>query len=220
MKIKSLFTPSEIDKHINEFKTLTEKNYYYFEGTNNIIISSIHGFDHIKKDKVKPKDSGTVLFSFLLSKITNSSFICVFENNLNDNNYYAETPVKKFLLDNHNISHKIMIDIHGTHAYRIPDIEIGTMFNKTISEEKNQTIKEILTSYHLLFVENETFAAMGEDEFAETMTSFAKNKLNIESFQIEINSSLINGEQSLCFSHRYYQLLNCFGQIITSLNYE
>lgn len=219
MKIKSLFTPNDINKYVKEFETLTEKDYYFFEGENNILISSIHGFNHIRKDKIKNKDGGTILFSFLLSKITKSNFICVFKDNLKDNNYYDDTDVKKFLL-NQRKNYKFLLDIHGSHAYRVPDIEIGTMYNKTININKVEQIINIFNLYNFIVVENETFAGIGEDDFAETMINFSKNKLNIESIQLEINSSFIHVEQNLTFWHRYYQLLNCIGQIIKRLNDE
>lgn len=219
MKIKSLFTPKNIDAYLSEFNGLIEKPYYYFQGTNNILISSIHGFDHKRRDKIKSKDSGSVLFAFLLSKITNSNFIAVFQNNLEDSNYYSNTQVKEFLL-NHKQPHKLLIDIHFSHAYRVADVEIGTMFDKTVHHQKVDLAKEFFKLYNFLVVQDETFAGMGDDETAQTMINFAKNCLNIEAMQFEINSSLINPDSNLAFWHRYYQLLNCFGQIIKEIEHE
>ncbi len=216
MKIKSLFNPEDIKKYIAEYDSLKKSDFHFFETDSKILISSVHGFNHIRNNNIKSKDQGTALFSFLLAKITNSNLIISFQDNNIDSNYHKETNIKKFLQSKQK-KFKFLLDIHGCHTYRIPDVEIGNLNRQTFKKKYIKTFKKFLKIYYFIYVENETFSGSGEDD-SETMIKYMHKNFSTESIQIEINSSLIIQDTNLFFWHRYYQLLNCLGQIILKYN--
>jgi len=94
-RINSLFTPTQLSSYMKDFKSIGILEIFHLPSQNKTMITSVHGFDHIRKDIIKPKDSGSIIFAYLLARITNSHFIGCFEENLPDSNYYSDTNLKK-----------------------------------------------------------------------------------------------------------------------------
>lgn len=217
-RINSLFTPTQLSSYINDFKSIGRHEFVHLPGQNKIMITSVHGFDHIRKDNIKPKDSGSLLFAYLLAKITNSHFVGCFQENLPDSNYYTDTNIKKFLLTQKK-SFSFLFDIHTSHVYRISDVEIGTMYGKTTPHSNVEIIIQNILLYNFLFSENEFFAGIGEDENAQTMIKFCCEKINVPSVQLELNSGIIYEDNPHRYHmHRFAQLLNSISQSILEID--
>lgn len=215
-KIITKLSPEKIIQYTKEFNSFSKQDLLYVHGTNDILITSVHGYDHIRKGNIKKKDSGSVLFAYLLARMTNSNFLAVLSDGIMDNNYHKNTDFKRELFKLKD-SINLVLDIHGSHVYRVADIEIGTMYGKTLDNLKVKLFKEYFELYRYLVTENEIFAGVGEDEEAETIISYCHKELKLNAIQLEINSSLIFEENmSRIHMHNYAKLLNCMTQIITS----
>ena len=183
-----------------------------------VLITSIHGLDHLREGKVKAKDSGSLEFAYLLSQFSKTNFYGLNTPNILDNNYYADTPEKNFL--NYFVQEngiKFILDIHTCHAVRPYDVEIGsinqkTLFNFTHLEEQLKTI----LNRHFFCIDNQVFKGEGSNN-SETMIKFFSTKLNVPCLQIEINSALINEDDSLFVLHQKTKLLHCFCEFIRQL---
>lgn len=186
---------------------------------NNILITAIHGLRHLREDKIKASDSGSLEFAYLLAKFSNSSFYGLNIPDILDNNYYADTPQKKlltsFVRDN-NI--KFVLDIHTCHAVRPFDVEIGSMDNTSLFEYiELQEILQNIVEKHFFCINNQVFKGLGSSD-SETMIRFFSTKLGIPCLQIEINSALINEDDSLYILHQKTKLLHCFCEFIKKVN--
>lgn len=215
-----IINPQSYYSYQNELFSTQASNAEIIEkSSNNILITSIHGLPHIREDKIKAADSGSLEFAYLLAKFSNSSFYGLNTPDILDNNYYSETPQKallsKFIKEN-NI--KFILDIHTCHAVRPYDVEIGSMDNTSLFEHiELQEVLETIVGKHFFCINNQVFKGIGSDN-SETMIRFFANKLGIACLQIEINSALINEDDSLYVLHQKTKLLHCFCEFIKKVN--
>ena len=179
-----------------------------------VLITSVHGVDHLREGKTKLKDSGSLNFAYLLSQFAGTNFYGLNEPNILDNNYYHQTPQKEFLTDFVKINNiQLVLDIHTCHAVRPYDVEIGTMDGKTLLGY-DCLEKELLEmiNRHFFCISNQVFKGEGSNG-SETMVNFFANKLGIPSLQIEINSAILK-EDSLSMLHQRSKLLHCFCEFL------
>lgn len=169
----------------------SQETFLFIPSNSNLCITSVHGYSHIRQNAVKPADSGSILFSYCLAKLLNASWVGVIKEESLDNNFYENTPLKKFIDTTPKFA-DIFIDIHTCNAYRPFDIELGTALN-TADIRPELQLQQFLSDAGYLTIINQIFCAKGATDFAQTMTMFWQQK-QLRAFQIELASSFLVSE--------------------------
>ena len=164
-----------------------EKYYEYIPGKIPILISAPHGARHLRNGKWKEEDEYTASIAIKLSELTDAHVIYVKNATKEDPNYnlnssYKET-IKKVVKD-HGI--KFIADLHGARNDRDFKVAVGI-----IKDDKDNcscpkykdTIQKSFESFQKYIFNLDDLNASTEG----TITYYAKNSLNIEAAQFEIN---------------------------------
>jgi hypothetical protein len=160
----------------------------YKKGKIPILISAPHGARHLRDGCWKEEDEYTAGIAIKLAEMTDAHVIYVKNATKEDSNHDLETRFKdkiREIVKDHGI--KFIADIHGANSNRPFKVSVGI-----INDEK-----EKCSCPSFKYIIQETFKILQEDIFnlcnfsaskSGTITSFAKNILNIEAAQFEINS--------------------------------
>ena len=160
----------------------------YKKGKIPILISAPHGARHLRDGCWKEEDEYTAGIAIKLAEMTDAHVIYVKNATKEDSNHDLETKFKdkiREIVKKHGI--KFIADIHGANSNRPFKVSVGIIndenekcscpsFKDTIQETFKNFQKDIFNLCH--------FSASKSG----TITSFAKNILNIEAAQFEINS--------------------------------
>jgi hypothetical protein len=178
----------EIEFSKIQYNKESENYFEYTEGKIPILISAPHGARHLRDGSWKEEDEYTAGIAIKLAEITDAHVIYVKNATKEDSNYDIETKFKdkiREIVKNHGI--KFIADIHGANSNRPFKVSVGIINDET-EKCSCPSFKEII---------QETFKTFQNDIFnlcnfsaskSATVTSFAKNILNIEAAQFEINA--------------------------------
>jgi hypothetical protein len=152
-----------------------------------ILISAPHGAKHLRYGKWKEEDEYTASIAIKLAKLTDAHVIYVKNATKEDPNYDLKSEYKEAIekaVKNHGI--KFIADLHGARNDRDFKVSVGI-----INDDKNScscpTYKEIIQKSFEPF-QKDIFNLGGLNTSTEgTITYFAKNSLQIEAAQFEIN---------------------------------
>ena len=162
--------------------------YEYKKGKIPILISAPHGAKHLRNGSWKEEDEYTAGIAIKLAEMTGAHVIYVKNATKEDSNHDLETKFKdkiREIVKEHGI--KFIADIHGANSNRPFKVSVG-IINDEDEKCSSPSFKDII---------QETFKTFQNDIFnlcnfsaskSGTVTSFAKNILNIEAAQFEINS--------------------------------
>lgn len=191
------------------------------EGKNSIIIVSAHGFSHIREGQVKTADNGSFDLSLLLSIVSDSHWIAVAKDNQIDSNFHRNTEFKKELSQFvGNVSPSLVIDIHTAHAWRPFDVDIGTLYSKSLMGHEHLTpqLIDLLDKFGFLATDNAVFTASGATEDAQTITKFVSQELGCPCMQLEISSALTHELNTRQAMHQNAKLVNALAYFIKAFN--
>ena len=166
----------------------SEDYYGYIEGKIPILISAPHGARHLRNGSWKEEDEYTAGLAIKLAEMTDAHVIYVKNATKEDSNHDLETKYKdkiREIVIEHGI--KFIADIHGANSNRPFKVSVG-IINDENEKCSCPSFKDTI---------QETFKIFQKDIFnlcnfsaskSGTITSFAKNILNIEAAQFELNS--------------------------------
>lgn len=187
-------------------------------GHNRVLITSVHGFMHMRRGQPKPKDDGSLPFSYLLALASGSHWMAVGDDALPDSNHHADTEFKRHLptyIRDHAI--EFVIDIHGAHAARPFDLDLGTLHGS--SWQTRSPWRDLLlcrlaqTGFYS--PENHTFSGKGSDG-AQTVVQFCFDS-GIPAIQTEINSSILCTDGNRTALRERSKLLHAFTLFIQDI---
>lgn len=169
-----------------------DPNYFSFiEGNIPILISAPHGAMHFRKreNRWKGEDEYTASLAIKLGQLTGAHVLYVknktWEDPNNDPKSQYKTTLRK-IVEKYHI--KFLLDLHGSDEDRPYKVDIGTIQDDAAHSScptLKATIQECLSDLGpRLF--NQRFSANDPC----TITFFAKNELEIEAAQVEINARL------------------------------
>jgi len=152
-----------------------------------ILISAPHGAKHLRNGKWKEEDEYTASIAIKLAELTDAHVIYVKNATKEDPNYDLKTEYKEAIekaVKSHGI--KFIADLHGARNDRKFKVSVGI-----IDDDKDDcscpTYKEIIQKSFKPF-QKDIFNLDGLNASTEgTITYFAKNSLQIEAAQFEIN---------------------------------
>lgn len=190
MKPHSKMDPilKEIEKIESEkinYQELSDDYFEYQEGKIPILISAPHGAKHLRNDKWKEEDEYTASIAIMLGKLTGAHVIYVKNATKEDPNYDLKSEYKEAIqaiAKDHEI--KFIADLHGARNDRDFKVSVGIINDDDCS---CPIYKEIIQKIFEPF-QKDIFNLEGLKASTEgTVTYFAKNSLQIEAAQFEIN---------------------------------
>jgi hypothetical protein len=212
---KAKVVPENIDSIIffekkfseNETKPApnNKKSFEFKPGTKKILFVAGHATAHKREGVTKPADSGTGSLAVELNKLLNvpilfTVFLSPSDPNFSDNNEFKDSLAKLLT----KIKPIIVIDLHGSNAFRPYDVDFGTMNGKSY-RNRIDLLNSLKTA-----LKNEGFINQSQDffsaEFNQTVTKFVFNK-GIPCIQLEINSNNISADDGNIFGQKTAQLL-------------
>ena len=156
-------------------------------GATNILISAPHAVNHIRNNKVKNADVYTGSIASIVQSYTNSFLIYSNRISEEDPNYIVGGQYKSALKEICNMYQiDYILDLHGASRERDFDVDLGTMTGESMDKNSVNRVIEIFRENGVKDVKNN---AVFTASHPGTITHFAKNTLQIQAIQIEINRS-------------------------------
>lgn len=209
MRSASVLAPEMFDSVHDRLPLHRADEFYCMVGPSPVLITSVHGFDHLRDGKSKPADAGTLELSYLTACAGRSSWLAVGATDLDDSNHHRCTAFKAELasfVKAHRI--QLIVDIHASHAYRPYDVDVGSLNQKTWLGKMawRDILFEEFRNCGFLATDNQVFAGAGSTPDAETIVAFSY-ALGIPSVQLEISSAYLAGLDTRLACHLRSKLI-------------
>lgn len=224
-KLSESFNEGDLGDKIFEYEDLFNQNDYagdieadsqtdFSEGSGdiNVLISAPHTTTHIREDEVKDAEIYTGSIAMLIQEYTGAHVIYnVHEGE--DSNYVIGGNYKEKIGDiikDHDID--VVIDLHGAGENREFDLDIGTDYGQTVSDERIDLLKHSLadSSINQVYVDD-TFTASDEG----TITNHTWNQYDTEAMQLEIHYDYRNPRNDI---DSYFQMLKSLVFFVENTN--
>ena len=214
-----LVAPGPFSRALEELRALSSAPLLRRAGSRPVLVTSVHGFPHLREGVVKASDSGTLQTSYLLAATADANWVAVGEPELADSNYHRDTAFKQALAAYlAATATTLVIDIHGSQAFRPYDVEIGSLDQQSWlgQEQWRESLTGYLERCGFFVSDNQVFRAAGPTQQAQTVTSFCM-ELGIPCVQLEISTALMDDLGSLQALHANAKLINALAAFITTL---
>lgn len=180
-EIRRILRSHRKDKGLVKFDEINVK-----KGTNKILLSAPHTFEHKRRGKKKVKDYLTYSLVRVLSELSNCHVIYInkeidYDPNFDtENNFYYEY-IKKYTREN-NIG--VVLDIHAMEKNVISDLDLGTNNYKNVNNNK-ELIRKMVHELKKHDLGNITIDSLYKAS-SSTISNRINSDLGIEAIQIEI----------------------------------
>jgi len=183
------------------------------------LITSVHGYGHMRDGALKLKDSGSIETSHAIAVAAGATWLAVGEEGAVDSNYHRETPFKAVLGEFCDEYYpELVVDIHTSNAMRPYDVEIGSMDQRSWFGRTHwrDALRWNLENSGFMVSDNQVFRALGANPGAETVTAFCYER-SIPAVQLEISSALTDGLTTLQALHAHAKLVNAIAALVAEL---
>ena len=192
MKYLSYNTANKIRKDI--LTNNSTKDFVFFPGENNILISVPHGVSQTRLGKHKVAEVGTIPLGVMIAQGTSSNLIVKTKNCFDDANFDEDCPYREFiktLIAERNI--KYIIDLHGLASWRDCDINLGINFGNNV--------KQNLVIYDKLYKSLKQHFNLAIDlpfkASSKTISGFFAENFGVWTIQIETNCRITNSRANI-----------------------
>lgn len=160
------------------------------EGEGSVLLSCPHCVEHFRNGKPKAKEPETVVLAYFINKNLNYPYIYKVKSDMEDANFDKVSKYKdvvvQYIKEN---DIKLFVDFHQLDGKRIENINLGIAHGANISDRR--IVEQFIKSFSENNIEHVTidmpFSASGEN----VLSTYVHNNTNIDTIQIEINSSLV-----------------------------
>lgn len=214
-----LLTPSSFRTSAESLQTLEPSSVVYRSGARNVLVTSTHGFDHIREGVNKSADNGSREFSHLLATSCDSHWLAVNQANEPDGNHHRDTPFKESLGDALAANDiQLVIDIHGSHCLRPFDVDVGTLHQRSWLGKNSfrEALFRNLAASGFLVTDNQVFSGKGSTPSAETVVRYCLER-GVPSVQLEISSAFMAELDSRMALHQHAKLANALANFISQV---
>lgn len=215
-----LVAPQLFDDDEQALAALTPASVWHRAGALPVVVTSVHGHDHVRAGSVKARDEGSLAFSSLLARTSGASWLAVGQAGELDSNFHSGTPFKKALaLLCQERRPVLVLDVHTAHAGRPFDVDLGSLDGQSWQDlcGEEAALLGLLRQQGFYATNNAVFKAYGAGPEAQTVTAFAHKNLGVPAVQLEISSALCEGQESRLSYHLRAKLLNVLAGFIQSL---
>lgn len=208
--IPILVSPATFRVSSRELKLLGVAPVLRRHGAGDVLVTSVHGFGHLRAGARKPRDSGTLQSSHAIAVAANADWLAVGEENAIDSNYHQGTLFKDELAAALAARPpRLVVDIHGADAQRPFDVEMGTLDQRSWlgQTQWRDALQQTLAFSGFLVSDNQVFRAAGATPEAQTITAFCM-ELGVPCVQLEISSALMDELDTIQAQHANAKLVN------------
>lgn len=206
--MKVFTNPQSYSQTNDIIKSMPLNRNVFLPGKSKLLITSVHGYHHIREGNIKSADFNSLFFAALLATCGNHHLGVCNEDYSLDSNHHKDTSYKYDLAEyvaKHDID--LIVDIHTIHSTRPFDTDVGTQHGKTIPAEKISPLFALFNHSGFWIGDNILFAAEGIDG-GETITSYSYHTLNIHAIQLEISAGLLEHNSSYYQIHQQMKFTN------------
>ncbi|WP_250460386.1 hypothetical protein [Microbulbifer litoralis] len=220
---KAIVAPSLVYRAIEVEKTLDAREGVTLEtgddwfkvvpGSIPVIISAPHATRPLRNGKRRFSDGGgTAALALALAELTGAHVIYTTGEGPSDPNYYDDNAFKRELaglVDS--VQPRYVLDIHGSHAYRPYDVDLGTMHGESLlgQDHLQRALVASLRREGILNISSNYFAAAKN----RTIAKFAAG-LGVPAVQVEVNSTYLSPSQGQLEAQRFSQLVQAMARFI------
>jgi hypothetical protein len=217
--ISAFLTPACFDRSARALAELDadgSAHLQYRAGPLPVLVTSVHGFSHLRDGVLKPADAGTREFSHLLAQSTQSSWLAVARPDLSDSNHVRDTDFKqrlRELLAGDSVA--LVVDIHAAHAFRAFDVDVGTLEQRSWQGRTDwrALLFSVLAEHGFIATDNEVFMGYGTHPSAQTVTGLCA-ELGVPAVQLEISSAYLTQLDSRLALHQHAKLANALAYFV------
>lgn len=209
-----------LPQHFQNLPAPTRDAAFCVYGNIPILVTSVHGVEHLRDGRLKPPDRGTFEMGHLLSKVMGCAFLGEPIPSLADSNHHHNTPFKTDLkrILTETTDFKLVLDIHSSHPGRAHDVEIGTRHGRSVFSNPilPSLLHNLLSTHYVFTLIDQHFCAEGVDG-GETITEFVSECVGISAMQIEISSVYVSDDGGICGFHTRSKITNAFAHFSRSI---
>lgn len=160
------------------------------EGEGKVLLSCPHCVEHFRNGEPKAREPETVVIAYFINKNLNYPYIYKVKSDMEDANFDKVSKYKdavvQYIKEN---DIKLFVDFHQLDGKRIENINLGIAHGNNMSDKR--IVDQFVKSFSENNIEHVTidmpFSASGEN----VLSTYVHNNTNIDTIQIEINSSLV-----------------------------
>ncbi|MGC4093307.1 MAG: hypothetical protein QM756_36530 [Polyangiaceae bacterium] len=186
-------------------------------GKSPVIVTATHATRAMREGNFRFADGGgTAALAVALHNVCDVTAVYTTYDSPSDPNFYDDNAFKAAVAQLIRDSKQtLLLDIHGSHAYRPYDLDIGTMHGASLQEQP-----ELADALAAAF-RREGIGNISLDWFAaaknQTMIKFV-NGLAIPSMQLELSILRISPHESDDAAHRFAQTLQAVAEFLGTLD--
>ncbi len=182
-------------------------------GNQPVIITAPHSTRPFREGKKRFSDGGgTAALAVAIGEMTGASVIYTTYEGPSDPNYYDNNAFKR-TLDQliEQKKPKLLLDLHGSHPFRSYDIDLGTMYDRSLLGQTH-LIKDLINQ-----LDKEGIKSISNNRFPaakhQTIAKFASAR-GIPSMQLEVNATYISPAAGNIEAQRFSKLLQALVRFI------
>ena len=182
-------------------------------GTIPVIVTAPHATTVMRNGKRRFSDgAGTAALAALLHEKTGATAIFTTYAAPSDPNYYDDNAFKetlRTLITETNPA--VVLDLHGSHAYRPYDVDFGTMNGESLRGNE-QLLRQLIACLREEGVNNFSsnfFSAAGQD----TITKWA-SELGAPAIQLEVSATSLMPSEGPIYAHRFAQVAQALTRFV------
>jgi hypothetical protein len=180
-----------------------------------VLVVAGHATAQTREGALKTADRGTGSLAVALHEMTGATAIFTTRRSPSDPNYYDDNEFKRALGDLiRELRPVIVLDLHGSHAFRPYDVDFGTMGGRSLANrpELLDTLVQSIRAEGMLNLSQDYFAASRN----QTVAKFASS-LGVPAVQLEITSTRLDPSRDVLTAHRFAQLLQALVRFISKV---
>jgi hypothetical protein len=196
----------------NRLPVKGEAWFTYLPGTAKVLIVAPHATSPMRKEQLRFPDSGTGSLAIMLNRLAKAPVLYTSLASPSDPNLYDDNDFKRELEKLiKTLNPLLVIDLHGSDAYRPYDVDFGTMKGASLKDKKELLVKlaDALRSEGILNFSQDYFPA--EKDATDTKWIAARG---VPAIQLEISSTWLSHTEGTLEAHRFAQLLQALTRFI------
>ncbi|WP_237062464.1 hypothetical protein [Microbulbifer zhoushanensis] len=180
-----------------------------------VVITAPHATRPLRNGKRRFSDGGgTAALALALAELTGAHVVYTTEEGPSDPNYHDDNAFKRALAGLvRKLQPRYVLDIHGSHAFRPYDIDLGTMHGESLLGQGHlqQGLVTSLRNEGILNISGNYFAAAKN----QTITKFVA-ALGVPAIQVEVNTTYLSPSAGKIEAQRFSQLAQAMARFIES----
>ncbi|GAA5525495.1 hypothetical protein Maes01_02065 [Microbulbifer aestuariivivens] len=178
-----------------------------------VIITAPHATRPLRNGNRRFADGGgTAALALAVAELTGAHVIYTTHEGPSDPNYYDDNDFKRELARLiGEVRPRYVLDIHGSHAYRPFDLDLGTMGGRSLLGQE-ALLHELIASLRAEGLDNLSYNYFGAAK-SETITKFASG-LGVPAVQLEANTNYLSPSAGSVQAQRFSQLVQALTRYI------